>query len=262
MLFRSGFAEDVIDEVLDILEKEEYLNDKVYCEIFIEDKKKLNGYGKNKIKSLLIQKGISKNIFEDFLNEFEYDEEFDNALKMGIKKLELLSNEEDNFKKKQKIINYLTLFNVQIIGNIFLNSPLRSYTIKTQHTRKKRHRHRQNGCDAQKVVVSRKYFSNGNFNHIFSGESIFCKAPIPPAFRRVSSTNRSTGCNVFYKSPTLLPFQGFEREQGKYRVYLKSSQQHIKRHDKFGDHAVISEVRRRTHASQSGSYIVECGKNR
>ncbi|WBB34255.1 recombination regulator RecX [Parvimonas micra] len=119
-LKENGFAEDVIDEVLDILEKEEYLNDKVYCEIFIEDKKKLNGYGKNKIKSLLIQKGISKNIFEDFLNEFEYDEEFDNALKMGIKKLELLSNEEDNFKKKQKIINYLTYrgFGFDVINDV------------------------------------------------------------------------------------------------------------------------------------------------
>lgn len=119
-LKENGFAEEVIDEVLDILEKEEYLNDKVYCEIFIEDKKKLNGYGKNKIKSLLIQKGISKNIFEDFLNEFEYDEEFDNALKMGIKKLELLSNEEDNFKKKQKIINYLTYrgFGFDVINDV------------------------------------------------------------------------------------------------------------------------------------------------
>ena len=119
-LKENGFAEDVIDEVLDILEKEEYLNDKDYCEIFIEDKKKLNGYGKNKIKSLLIQKGISKNIFEDFLNEFEYDEEFDNALKMGIKKLELLSNEEDNFKKKQKIINYLTYrgFGFDVINDV------------------------------------------------------------------------------------------------------------------------------------------------
>ena len=119
-LKENGFAEDVIDEVLDILEKEEYLNDKVYCEISIEDKKKLNGYGKNKIKSLLIQKGISKNIFEDFLNEFEYDEEFDNALKMGIKKLELLSNEEDNFKKKQKIINYLAYrgFGFDVINDV------------------------------------------------------------------------------------------------------------------------------------------------
>lgn len=119
-LKENGFAEDVIDEVLDILEKEEYLNDKVYCEIFIEDKKKLNGYGKNKIKSLLIQKGISKNIFEDFLNEFEYDEEFDNALKMGIKKLNLLSNEEDNFKKRQKIINYLAYrgFGFDVINDV------------------------------------------------------------------------------------------------------------------------------------------------
>lgn len=119
-LKENGFAEDVIDEVLDILEKEEYLNDKVYCEIFIEDKKKLNGYGKNKIKSLLIQKGISKSIFEDFLNEFEYDEEFDNALKMGIKKLKLLSNEEDNFKKKQKIINYLVYrgFGFDVINDV------------------------------------------------------------------------------------------------------------------------------------------------
>ena len=119
-LKENDFAEDVIDEVLDILEKEEYLNDRVYCEIFIEDKKKLNGYGKNKIKSLLIQKGISKNIFEDFLDEFEYDEEFDNALKMGIKKLELLSNEEDNFKKRQKIINYLAYrgFGFDVINDV------------------------------------------------------------------------------------------------------------------------------------------------
>lgn len=119
-LKENDFAEDIIDEVLDILEKEEYLNDKIYCEIFIEDKKKLNGYGKNKIKSLLIQKGVSKNIFEDFLDEFEYDEEFDNALKMGIKKLNLLSNEEDNFKKKQKIINYLAYrgFGFDVINDV------------------------------------------------------------------------------------------------------------------------------------------------
>ncbi|WP_455059730.1 regulatory protein RecX [Parvimonas micra] len=106
-LKEKDFTEDIIDEVIDILEKEEYLNDRLYCEVFIEDKKQLNGYGKNKIKSLLIQKGISKSVFEDFLDEFEYEEEFDNALKMGIKKLNLLSNEEDVFKKKQKLINYL-----------------------------------------------------------------------------------------------------------------------------------------------------------
>lgn len=119
-LKEKDFTEDIIDEVIDILEKEEYLNDRLYCEVFIEDKKQLNGYGKNKIKSLLIQKGISKSVFEDFLDEFEYEEEFDNALKMGIKKLNLLSNEEDIFKKKQKLLNYLAYrgFSFDVINDV------------------------------------------------------------------------------------------------------------------------------------------------
>lgn len=119
-LKEKDFTEDIIDEVIDILEKEEYLNDRLYCEVFIEDKKQLNGYGKNKIKSLLIQKGISKSVFEDFLDEFEYEEEFDNALKMGIKKLSLLSNEEDVFKKKQKLLNYLAYrgFSFDVINDV------------------------------------------------------------------------------------------------------------------------------------------------
>ena len=39
---------------------------------------------------------------------------------MGIKKLELLSNEEDNFKKKQKIINYLVYrgFGFDVINDV------------------------------------------------------------------------------------------------------------------------------------------------
>ena len=119
-LKEKDFTGDIIDEVIDILEKEEYLNDRLYCEVFIEDKKQLNGYGKNKIKSLLIQKGVSKSVFEDFLDEFEYEEEFDNALKMGIKKLNLLSNEEDVFKKKQKLINYLAYrgFSFDVINDV------------------------------------------------------------------------------------------------------------------------------------------------
>ena len=119
-LKEKDFTEDIIDEVIDILEKEEYLNDRLYCEVFIEDKKQLNVYGKNKIKSLLFQKGVSKSVFEDFLDEFEYEEEFDNALKMGIKKLNLLSNEEDIFKKKQKLINYLAYrgFSFDVINDV------------------------------------------------------------------------------------------------------------------------------------------------
>ncbi|EGL39078.1 hypothetical protein HMPREF9126_0722 [Parvimonas sp. oral taxon 110 str. F0139] len=39
---------------------------------------------------------------------------------MGIKKLNLLSNEEDKFKKKQKIINYLAYrgFGFDVINDV------------------------------------------------------------------------------------------------------------------------------------------------
>jgi len=112
------FDNDIIDEVLNFLEKKSYVDDRNYAIYFIEDKQKLNGYGKNKIKSLLIQKGISKQIIDEFI--FDEDNEFENALKMGIKKLNLLKNEENRFKKKQKIINYLAYrgFSFDIIQKV------------------------------------------------------------------------------------------------------------------------------------------------
>lgn len=112
------FDNDIIDEVLNFLEKNSYVDDRNYAIYFIEDKQKLNGYGKNKIKSLLIQKGISKQIIDEFI--FDEDNEFENALKMGIKKLNLLKNEENIFKKKQKIINYLAYrgFSFDIIQKV------------------------------------------------------------------------------------------------------------------------------------------------
>ena len=112
------FDNDIIDEVLNFLEKNSYVDDRNYAIYFIEDKQKLNGYGKNKIKSLLIQKGISKQIIDEFI--FDEDNEFENALKMGVKKLNLLKNEENRFKKKQKIINYLAYrgFSFDIIQKV------------------------------------------------------------------------------------------------------------------------------------------------
>lgn len=115
---QNEFSYEVIDEVLEWLQDSGYLDDKMYAKLFIEDKKSLNGYGKNKIKSLLIQKGISSNIFEEFLSDF--DEEYENALNMGIKKLDLLRNELDIYKKKQKIINYLAYrgFSFDVINKV------------------------------------------------------------------------------------------------------------------------------------------------
>lgn len=117
---KEEFQNDVIEDVLYFLEENGYIDDRNYTKLFIEDKQKLNGYGKNKIKSLLIQKGIEKNIIDEFIFDVDDDFEFSNALNVGIKKLNLLENEKDKFKKKQKIINYLAYrgFSFDIIQKV------------------------------------------------------------------------------------------------------------------------------------------------
>lgn len=119
-LAQCGFNQDITDEVIFALENENFLNDRLYAELFIDDKIKINGYGKNKIKSLLIQRGISSFVFQDLLDKLDFDDEFENALKLGIKKLKLLKNEDNLFKKKQKLINYLAYrgFSFEIINRV------------------------------------------------------------------------------------------------------------------------------------------------
>ncbi|MCI5997837.1 MAG: regulatory protein RecX [Peptoniphilaceae bacterium] len=119
-LVQCGFNQDISDEVVFILENENFLNDRLYAQLFIDDKIKINGYGKNKIKSLLIQRGVSSFVFQDLLDNLDFDDEFENALKLGIKKLKLLKNEDNLFKKKQKLINYLAYrgFGFEIINRV------------------------------------------------------------------------------------------------------------------------------------------------
>ena len=83
-LVQCGFNQDISDEVVFILENENFLNDRLYAQLFIDDKIKINGYGKNKIKSLLIQRGVSSFVFQDLLDNLDFDDEFENALKLKI----------------------------------------------------------------------------------------------------------------------------------------------------------------------------------
>lgn len=116
----NEFQKDIIDDVLYFLEENGYVDDRNYTKLFIEDKQNLNGYGKNKIKSLLIQKGIERKIIDEFIFDFDEEIDFKNAKDMGEKKLNLLRNETDEFKKKQKIINYLAYrgFSFDIIQKV------------------------------------------------------------------------------------------------------------------------------------------------
>ncbi len=72
-LKKKEYKSETIEYVIDKLKEYNYLNDEKYCEWYIRTHK--NKYGKNMLKSKLYEKGISKNILENALNDFESDED-------------------------------------------------------------------------------------------------------------------------------------------------------------------------------------------
>lgn len=114
------FSDEIISDVILYLEEEKYLDDYLYSKLFIEDKINLNCYGKNKIRTLLLNKGISSKILNELLLDIDDDKEYVNALNMGIKKLRVLQSEDDKVRKKTKLINYLAYrgFSFDVINRV------------------------------------------------------------------------------------------------------------------------------------------------
>lgn len=67
-LIFKGYDEETIYKVLKFMKNYDFIDDEKYTEYYIKDKKKQ--WGKNKIKYMLAQKGISELIVEDKLRIF------------------------------------------------------------------------------------------------------------------------------------------------------------------------------------------------
>jgi len=92
-LKKKGFDEDFIDNTLDFLKENKYIDDLEYAKSFIRDKQNINKYGSNRIKYELIKKGISKEIIELTLNT-DSEEEYRVAYELSIKKLKSYRKED------------------------------------------------------------------------------------------------------------------------------------------------------------------------
>ena len=69
------------------MKEQRYINDKDFAEgLFIRDKVELNRYGRNRIKSELLKKGISKELIDELLETtFQTDTEYETAKRIGRK---------------------------------------------------------------------------------------------------------------------------------------------------------------------------------
>lgn len=70
----KGFDDDTIRIVVDDLKAMGYINDKIYAQKFVFDRSKLKPKSKKMLKMELNNRGISDDIIDEVLDNFEYDE--------------------------------------------------------------------------------------------------------------------------------------------------------------------------------------------
>lgn len=102
----KGYDEEIINNAIERLKSNKYINDDDYSERLIHDKINFSKWGKLKIKEALYNKGIDKQIIDEKLSVISNEDENQRALQLAEKKLKSLMNEEP-LKRKIKLSNFL-----------------------------------------------------------------------------------------------------------------------------------------------------------
>jgi regulatory protein len=100
---------EIIDEVINDLKKNNYLNDMEFADSFSEENIKNKLWGKNKVNAELIKRGISKEIISEIISKkFPEGNDLQNALELAAKKHKSLSTRNLEQKKiKEKLFTFL-----------------------------------------------------------------------------------------------------------------------------------------------------------
>lgn len=96
-----------IEKVIEILEKNGYLNEEIYVESFINDKIILSNDGPNKIRKELQTKGINTKTIEEKIAVFEKEQQIEKINKI-ITKMIKSNKSKSTYILKNKIIDYLS----------------------------------------------------------------------------------------------------------------------------------------------------------
>jgi regulatory protein len=106
-LMGKGYSEAVAAKVLDFLREYDFIDDKKFAGMFVNDR--LKSKGKNRIKYDLLKKGVSEDVISEKLNSVDPEKERDTAYELGSKKYaSLIKREADKRKISQKLYQYLT----------------------------------------------------------------------------------------------------------------------------------------------------------
>ena len=105
---RRGYTATVINEVIDNLLQEKYLNDDNYAEVFINSMKNYKTWGRFMMKKKLIEKKLAKELIEQKLSELVSDEdELKSATRYLAREFKDVEIKELSYEEKQKIMRQL-----------------------------------------------------------------------------------------------------------------------------------------------------------
>ncbi len=105
-LLRKGYSEKNIDSVLEILIRDNFLNDERFTELYVRQNFELRKRSPKAIKYNLFKLGIDNSLVDKYLSEIDEDEIFKNALDLAEKKLKTLS-EKSKEKQLFAVRNFL-----------------------------------------------------------------------------------------------------------------------------------------------------------
>lgn len=100
------YKENIINRVIEIFKKYDYINDEKYAYMFARDKIKTQG--RVNIRQKLLMKGIDESIVNEVISSLGEEEQYDTARRLAVKKYNLLSSKEsDSRVVRQKLFRFL-----------------------------------------------------------------------------------------------------------------------------------------------------------
>ena len=126
-LIKKEYSDEIIDEILKLLEKQGYINDKTYAISYVHDRITLSYDGPLKIKAYLSNQGISEELIEDIITNYNLDLEKERIEKIINKQIKINNNKGANLLRKKIQMYLLNLgYDYSLINELLSNKQLSS----------------------------------------------------------------------------------------------------------------------------------------
>ena len=107
-LWNKDYEQKLIDEVIEDLQKNGYLDDKEFIRAFVAEKSKAKNWSVKKIKGELFKRGVASKLIDEMFSEQQTESDLESAMKLAKKKYEVLMKRNLEPKElRNKLSTYL-----------------------------------------------------------------------------------------------------------------------------------------------------------